>query len=123
MYRISTERHQKALEYAMSIIENSPVNKYISAIWLYGSCARDEQELHSDVDLLVELDISGEKLHDIRYDVLYLKGMASPPAATAPEVDIKIALKRRWMKENSFFYNNVRKDGKLLRLREKKEED
>lgn len=45
MYRISTERHQKALEYALSIIENL------------------------------------------------------------------------------FFYNNVRKDGKLLRLREKEEED
>jgi predicted nucleotidyltransferase len=112
--KISTQRQQDALEYAIKMIEQSPVKKYISSIWLFGSCARDTQKFDSDVDLLVELDVTEDEFEEIRYNAIILRGEVSPLEASAPEVDIKYTFKGSWEHKNTTFYNEVRKDGMLL---------
>jgi predicted nucleotidyltransferase len=113
-YKINTLRHQQALEYALKQIEQSPIFPHISSIILFGSCAREEQNFESDVDLFLVLDISRDDFQNIKQDIIYLRGTISPVEATAPEIDVKIALGNSWKTDNSTIYHFIRKDGKLL---------
>ena len=45
-----SERSRRAIEYAVREIRASAVAPYVSKLYLYGSCAREEQTYRSDVD-------------------------------------------------------------------------
>jgi predicted nucleotidyltransferase len=113
-YKINTLRQQQALEYALRQIEQSSLFPYISSIILFGSCAREEQNFESDVDLFLVLDISKNDFENIKQDIIYLRGTISPVEATAPEVDVKITIGNSWETDDSTIYYFIRKDGKLL---------
>lgn len=49
------KRSNKAIEAALSEIKKSDIAPFVQNIYLYGSCARNEQTYGSDVDLLIEL--------------------------------------------------------------------
>ena len=48
------KRHQKSLDYALNIIKDINIknNNFIDSIWMFGSCARNEENYNSDVDLI-----------------------------------------------------------------------
>ncbi len=50
-----SEKSLYSIGYAKQKIKDSPISPYVSGLYLYGSCARNEQSYHSDVDLLLEL--------------------------------------------------------------------
>ena len=52
IYRLHSS---KSIEYAVDIIKKSSVAPFVKALYLYGSCARGEQNYGSDVDLFLEL--------------------------------------------------------------------
>ena len=56
MYVIKSERHQRTLNKYISSVLNNEFVKYINKIYLYGSCARNEQTFYSDIDLFVVLE-------------------------------------------------------------------
>lgn len=115
MYKkITTERHQKALEYALNQIKNSPIKEFIHSIWLYGSCARNEQKYNSDVDILIVVNATQKEFFDIKKDIIFLKGNVSTLNASDPEVDLKIILNETFLFDTSLFLNNIRKDGLLI---------
>lgn len=46
------KKHQRALDYALLQIKESPIFPYVKNIIVYGSCARGEEKWDSDLDLL-----------------------------------------------------------------------
>lgn len=48
-------RSEASLNHAIRKIKESGIAPYVSGLYLYGSCARKEQDFNSDVDLLLEL--------------------------------------------------------------------
>ena len=52
--RTISSRHQRAIDYALYQSKHSALEKYITNIFLYGSCARNEAKWSSDVDLCAE---------------------------------------------------------------------
>ena len=66
MKYINSDRHQKALEYALEYLNHSVFKQYINNVILYGSCARGEENYRSDVDLLIEFD---ERFLDVKKEM------------------------------------------------------
>lgn len=52
---IQSERHNQALYHALGVIKKSAIAPFVKELYLYGSCARKEEEWDSDVDLFMEL--------------------------------------------------------------------
>lgn len=111
MYKIQSIRHQKALEYALNQIYQSSLFTYTTGIWLFGSCARNEQKYESDIDLLMQLDLSEDDLYEMHNEVIYLKGIVAPTKISDPDVDLKITVNPNWQQDKSLFYQEIRKDG------------
>ena len=44
-----------SINYAIAQIKQSKIAPFVQDLYLYGSCARNEQDYDSDVDLLLEL--------------------------------------------------------------------
>lgn len=55
-----------SINYAIAQIKQSKIAPFVQDLYLYGSCARNEQDYDSDVDLLLELsiDIDLDKYRD-----------------------------------------------------------
>lgn len=112
---IRSEKQQKALEFALDVISNSPLKPYISAIFLYGSCARGEENEDSDVDLLLEFKEEFEEhKKELKKEILLLKSEVTDDELFSAETDLKIVIGQEWKKSNMFFYKNIRKDGILV---------
>lgn len=105
-------RHSVSLTYALKTLNKEQYRKYINAIYLYGSCARGEQNYDSDVDIFLKL--SGDTPPDV---VRKMKIDVIPDDYTLPHVELN------YSRGDSFsvipqFNKNIEKDGKLLWKRE-----
>ena len=111
--KIYKERSEKAIKYARRQIEESPVAPYVSKLYLYGSCAREEQTYQSDVDLMLELKpaFDVEKLRD---EIILLKSRVNPSRADMPEVDLKVVIGDGWKNENTLYFENIKREGKNI---------
>lgn len=106
-----SQRHERAICYALLQIRTSLLAPFVKDVLLYGSCARKEQRWKSDVDLCMILNVSVEKLKDYKKALHMLKGQISEEHANSAEVDLKILIGDDWEKDNTLFYRNLRKDG------------
>lgn len=104
------ERSQKSIDFALDKIKRSEIAPYVRKLYLYGSCARGEQEYNSDVDLLLELDSSFDEKR-YREKIIILKGSVTPPDLNMPEVDLKIVIGDTWKNSPMLYYQNVKKEG------------
>ena len=105
------ERHQKALDYAINQIKNSPISPFVESLYLYGSCSRGEEKWRSDVDLFLELKEEFVEHPELRTDLRLLMGTISSAELSDAEADLKVIIGKEWLASNSIFYKNVRRDG------------
>lgn len=107
IYRLHSS---KSIEYAVDIIKKSSVAPFVKALYLYGSCARGEQNYGSDVDLFLELqpDFDVQKYKD---DIIILKGRVSPTDMNMAEVDLKVVVGDEWKKNQMLYYQNILREG------------
>lgn len=108
---IKSERHQKALEYAIQAIRTSPVFPYVTGVYLFGSCAKQTETEKSDVDLFMELQPAEELTGELRQELRLLKTDVMTDDWRDPEVDLKIVIGDEWKTSTMFFYQNVREEG------------
>ena len=101
-------RHEESLLYALNILKQPDYKKYIHKIFLYGSCARQEEKYDSDVDLLLYMDETTPKqlIKKLRSDII-------PDDYTLPEIELKITLSDEPTSSHCF-NENIKKDGILL---------
>ena len=110
IYRLHSS---KSIEYAVDIIKKSSVAPFVKALYLYGSCARGEQNYGSDVDLFLELqpDFDVQKYKD---DIIILKGRVSPTDMNMAEVDLKVVVGDEWKKNQMLYYQNILREGENI---------
>lgn len=106
-------RSMESIRYAVNAIQTSEICKYVSAVYLYGSCARGQQKYNSDVDLLIQMDDDFD-IKKYSSQVFSLKNMIMPDDLSLPEIDAKIIVGDQWKKSDDIFYKNIRRDGKLV---------
>lgn len=107
---ILRKRTNVSLLYALSILQKSDISHFINHVYLYGSCARLEQNYNSDVDILVEL-ADDTNIDKYRSDIISLKGKVSPLDLALPIVDMHVVVGSKWMSSNLLYYQNVKRDG------------
>lgn len=105
-------RHEKSLQYALSVLTSERYRAYLDAIYLYGSCARGDQKYTSDVDLLLKLrkNVPADILRSMRVE-------ATPDDWELPEVELKYFLGEQFSQSEQFD-RNLREEGKVLWVRE-----
>lgn len=108
--RIHRARSRKSVEYAIEKIKASPIAPYIQHLYLYGSCARDQQDEFSDVDLFLQL-ADDFPLEQLREQVVLLKSKVIPLDSEMPEVDLNVVVGSKWRSNSSLYYENIRRDG------------
>lgn len=121
MYVIKSERHQRTLhKYISSVLSNEFV-KYINKIYLYGSCARNEQTFYSDIDLFIVLkeNISDDEFWKVKSVLSGECMLCVSDAANDADIDIHYTKNSEWYSANDFFYEQIRKDCILLWERNK----
>lgn len=111
---IQSKRHQEALDYALATIKKSPIYPYITALYLYGSCARGEEKWNSDIDLFIVLDETYKQHKELQTDLLLLKASVSTDGLYDVETDLRTVIGDNWLHADTLFYKNIRKDGILL---------
>lgn len=109
-----SKRHRDAIIYALQQLKSFELSPYIEKVYLYGSCARQEERWDSDIDLCIILK---ESVKDIpRYSPLMhiMKGILSDEDIDSVEVDAKIFIGDEWKTSKTLFCENLRKDGKII---------
>lgn len=101
-------RHKLALEYALSVIQEK-YGEYINEAYLYGSCARGEENYDSDVDTLLFIKDSMPKEKR-----LMIGADTCPDDFTLPDIDIHIYLGSLEEKEDNCFFTNIKTEGQRL---------
>lgn len=99
-----------SIDYAITQIKQSKLVPFVQNLYLYGSCARNEQDYDSDVDLLLELSPKIDKKLYFE-DMLILKSKVVPVDDLLPEVDLKIEIGDSWKNNSMLYYQNIRKEG------------
>lgn len=104
-------RHAESLRHALNVLSQPEYKKYIRAVYLYRSCARQEQKFDSDVDLFLFLDdeMPDELIREMR--------MAVIPHYSLPEVEIKFS-KTETFSSSRQFNRHLERDGRLIWERE-----
>lgn len=110
---ILKKRSECSVDYAISQIKKSSLEPYISKVYLYGSCARNEGTYISDVDLFIEFkeDFDPDRYRD---ELNYLRGHISPEDPELPEVDMHTAMGSRWKKETAGYYKDIKNEGVVI---------
>lgn len=111
---IKSERHQRALDYAIEQIKKSSIYQFVNALYLYGSCSRGSENWDSDVDLFLELNEDFALHPEFRWDMRVLQGAVSSDELYDVETDLKIVVGKAWLLDNSIYYENIRKEGRLI---------
>lgn len=103
-------RSQISINYAVDKIRKSNIAPFVKKLYLYGSCARNEQKYTSDVDLLLELreDFDSLKFKD---DIILLKGSVTPSDLNLPEIDLKVVVGDSWRQNKMLYYQNIKTEG------------
>lgn len=109
-----SERHKKAIEYAVNQIQDSPISPYVKGLILFGSCARREESWNSDVDLCLVLLPEVKEMVGFSRKIHELKGIISSDELDSVEVDLKIVVGDDWERSSTAFFENIRKDGIIL---------
>lgn len=112
--KLYKERSDKAVDYALSEIKKADIAPYVRQVYLYGSCARNEQSYGSDVDLLLELDEAFESVERKAAMISELRGRLSQLDDSLPEIEVKLVIGNKWKTDNTIFFTNIRKDGEKL---------
>lgn len=107
-------RSDKAIQFALAEIKKSDIGSYVQHVYLYGSCARNEQSYGSDVDLLIELDESFRTSKGKLTLISELRSRLSNHDEGLPDIEIKFVIGEQWKTDNTIFFSNVRRDGKKL---------
>ena len=107
-------RSDKAIQFALAEIKKSDIGSYVQHVYLYGSCARNEQSYGSDVDLLIELDESFRTSKGKLALISELRSRLSNHDEGLPDIEIKFVIGEQWKTDNTIFFSNVRRDGKKL---------
>lgn len=107
---IADERFVQSLNDALNALAQSKLAMDIQHVYLYGSCARGEQEYSSDIDLFVVLD-SSVKRDVAREEILRLKGTISPTNVNDVPIDLHATIGTGWENDTSIYYKNIRKEG------------
>lgn len=103
-------RSNESINYAINVIKKSNVAPYVQKLILYGSCARNEQNQESDVDLFLELS-PNFPMNSLRLDAIKLKSDVMPEKKDLPDVDLKVVVGKGWETNKLTYYKNVKKDG------------
>ena len=111
--KVYKERSERAIEYARRQIEESPVAPYLPKLYLYGSCAREEQTYQSDVDLMLELKPTFD-INMLRDEIILLKSRVNPAQSDMPEVDLKVVIGNEWEGEHTLYFENIKKEGRNI---------
>ena len=121
MYVIKSERHQRTLHKYISHVLKNEFIKYINKIYLYGSCARNEQTFYSDIDLFIVLkeNISDDEFWKVKSVLSGECMLCVSDAANDADIDIHYTKNSEWYSANDFFYEQIRKDCILLWERNK----
>lgn len=101
-------RHQKAIEFALKKIKESPLSKYVVEVVLFGSVARNEERFDSDIDLLLVLN---EQARAMKKDISYLKGNISSDEIEDAEADLKITFNKDWRNSMETIFLCIKMDG------------
>ena len=110
-----TIRHANAIKLAMSTLCDVSFFEHILAIYLFGSCARGEESFSSDVDIMVEVNISYVDMSkEERHDFLMLVSELNVSSDTRAAIDLKLVEDNVWNNSNSLFYSRVRRDSICL---------
>ena len=108
------KRSNKAIESALSEIKKSDIAPFVQNIYLYGSCARNEQTYGSDVDLLIELTPAFDTVSRKSSRISELRGRLKDIGESITEVEAKLVIGDKWKSDDSLFYRNIRREGKKL---------
>lgn len=105
------KRSSAATAFALDRIRKSGLAPYVRDVYLYGSCARQEQTYESDVDLLIELDAAfGD--HPERSGLISgLKQELSGADEILPQTELKFVIGKDWKNSSSLFFTNIRREG------------
>ncbi len=101
-------RHEKSLQYALDKLKNSDYSDYISCVYLYGSCSREDYKFNSDIDLFVCVheNTPAAILRKMRSDVIN-------DDYTLPEVELMVS-KSGLYSVSRQFNENLQKEAVLL---------
>ena len=109
MNRIVNEIGQKFKEKLLSEIPDK-----VLKIIIFGSYARGEETMDSDLDILVVITEKSKKLEkrifDIAYEIMWEHNFT-------PLISLEIMTEEQWQllkKKNSSFYRNIQKEGIIL---------
>ena len=98
-------KHLERLSAALDELKRLPVSKII----LYGSCARSAAKYNSDIDIaLIARDFSSDTHREIR------RLRSDYQDGKGPDVDIHCISEDNYANGESWFVQNVRKDGIVL---------
>lgn len=110
-FQIRSKRQAAALEYALDQLHRSDIAPYIEKVYLYGSCAKGEENWDSDVDIFIQLSETCRDHPEIKKCMILLKGSASTDNIEEPEADLKFVVGPEWRRNSMLYYKNVKKDG------------
>lgn len=108
------KRQEAALQYAKEQIKKSKIFPFVRELILFGSCARNEENYKSDVDLLLVLDPAVKTLERYSGSIHLLKSLISTDELNDAETDLKVVIGDDWKTNTSTFYRHIREEGILL---------
>lgn len=106
-----SERHQRALTYAIEMIKKSEFADYVTAVYLFGSCARGEAKWASDIDLLLELSQDARSIPNFSINIHKLKGTISEDDLDSVETVLCVMIGDEWRDSPMLFFRDIRRDG------------
>ena len=93
------------------MIKQSEFADYVTDVYLFGSCAREEAKWKSDLDLLLALSPDAKAIPNFSIKIHALKGSISEDEPESVETDLKVVVGDEWKSSSMLFFNNIRKDG------------
>ncbi len=104
-------RREFALRYAIDQIQKSSLRDFVDDVILYGSTARNEATITSDIDLLLVLNPAIKKEANYSNWIVKIKGEISTDDFRDPETDLHVTFGDSWKQENQAFQKNIQSEG------------
>lgn len=101
---------KQSIRHALTVLRQSSIAEYIDEVYLYGSCARREQHIGSDVDLFVVLQ-NGFDAKQYHNALIQIMSAIQPDSFDLPQVDIKFETGHDWEKRRDLYYTNIKREG------------
>lgn len=104
-------RSNQSVLYALDAIQQSALAIYVKHVYFFGSCARKGQTYESDVDLLLELDLSFRSCKNKREFIVDLRRALERIDVSLPRIDLKIVVGYGWKTTGDLFFRFILKEG------------